>query len=52
MEYKQRVITKFLANDGLVADESEEKLRAEFAEDTYSLGMVQFWIAKRPPIPA
>jgi transposase len=46
MEYKQRVIIKFLANDGLGADEIEEKLRTQFPEEANSLCMVQFWITE------
>jgi hypothetical protein len=46
MEYEQRVIIKYLANSGLTADETEEKLRAQFAEEAYSLHTVQFCIAE------
>jgi hypothetical protein len=46
MEYEQRVIINFLVNvkklvnDGLGADEIEEKLKAQFAEDVYSFHMM------------
>jgi transposase len=46
MESEQRVMIKFLANNGLGADAIEEKLRAQFAEDAYSLRTVQGWIAE------
>jgi hypothetical protein len=46
MGYGQRVIIKFLVNDGLSADEIEEKPGAQFTEDAYSLRTVQFWIAE------
>jgi transposase len=46
MEHEQRVIIKFLANDGLGADKIEEKVRVQFAENASSLRAVQFWIAE------
>jgi hypothetical protein len=37
MEYEQRIIIKFLANDGLGGGEIEKKLRTQFATDVDSL---------------
>jgi transposase len=44
MEDEQRVMIKFLFNDGLNPPQIVEKLEAQFHEDAYSLRAVQFWI--------
>jgi transposase len=46
MDFEQQVIIMFLINNGPGADEIEEKLTVEFAEDVCSLRTVQFWIAE------
>jgi transposase len=46
MDYEQRVIIKFLSNDGLEAHQIAEKLKAQFSEGAYSLSAVQFWMAE------
>jgi hypothetical protein len=46
MEYEQRVIIKFLFNDGLDPRQLVEKLEAQFHEDGYSLRAVQCWIGE------
>jgi transposase len=46
MEDEQRLIIKFLFNDGLDADQITEKLSAQFNEDAYSLRTVQLWIGE------
>jgi hypothetical protein len=46
MEYDQRVIIKFLFNDGLHPRQIVEKLEAQFHEHAYSLCAVQFWIGE------
>jgi hypothetical protein len=43
MEYEQRVIIKFLFNDGLDPRQIVEKLEAQFHKNGYSLRAVQFW---------
>jgi transposase len=45
MDCEQPVIIKFLANDGLGAEEIAEELRALFAEGAFSSRTAQFWIA-------
>jgi hypothetical protein len=40
MGYQQRLIIKFLVNDGLAAHQITEKLSAQFNEDAHSLRMV------------
>jgi hypothetical protein len=42
MEYEQRVIIKFLFNEGPDARQIAERLRAQFHEDAYALRAVQF----------
>jgi hypothetical protein len=44
MESDQRVISKFLVNDGLDAHQIAPNLAAQFGEDAYALRTVQFWI--------
>jgi transposase len=46
MEYEQRLIIKFLFNDGLDAPQITEKLSAQFSEDADSLRTVQFWVVE------
>jgi hypothetical protein len=45
-EYEQRVIIKFLFNEGFDARQIVERLRAEFHEDPYALRTAQFWITE------
>jgi hypothetical protein len=42
IEYEQRVIVKFLFNEGADAGQIAERLRAQFHEDTCALRTVQF----------
>jgi hypothetical protein len=46
MEYDQRVIIKFLLNEGADARDIADRLQAQFDEHAYKLRMVQFWIAE------
>jgi hypothetical protein len=46
MEYDQRVIVKFLWNEGADARKITGKLQAQFAEHVYQLRTVRFWIAE------
>jgi hypothetical protein len=43
---EQRVIVKFLFNDGLDARQITEKLRLQFYKDAYSFDAVRFWIGE------
>jgi hypothetical protein len=44
MEYDQRVIIRFLSNEGIAADEITTRFQAQFAEHAYKLRTVRFWI--------
>jgi transposase len=44
MDYDQRVIIRFLMNEGVLANEIFMRLRVQFGEDSYALGTVQFWM--------
>jgi hypothetical protein len=46
MEYDQRVIIKFLWNEGADAGQIAARLQAQFAEHAYQLRTVQFWITE------
>jgi transposase len=46
MEYDQRLIIRFLANEGADARQIADRLQAQFAEHCYQLRTVQFWIAE------
>jgi transposase len=46
MEYEQRVIIKFLFNNGLDPRQILKKLEAQFHENVYSLPVVHFWIGE------
>jgi hypothetical protein len=46
MEYDQRVIIRFLSNDGIAADEITGRLQAQFVEHAYKLRIVRFWIGE------
>jgi hypothetical protein len=46
MEYDQRVIIRFLSNEGITANEITIKLQVQFAEHAYKLRTVRFWIAE------
>jgi transposase len=46
MEYDQRVIIRFLANEGADARQIADRLQAQFTEDSYQLRTVQFWLAE------
>jgi hypothetical protein len=46
MEYDQRLILKFLFNEGCDANQIVERLEAQFHEDAYSSRSVQFWIGE------
>jgi hypothetical protein len=48
MESDQRVMIKFLGNDGPDAHQIAPKLAAQFGEDAYALRTVQFWIDEVP----
>jgi hypothetical protein len=46
MMHEQRVITKFLLNDGFDARQITEKLRTQFHKDVNSFCTIQFWIGE------
>jgi hypothetical protein len=46
MEYDQRVIIRFLWNDGVDAHEIIHRCQAQFAEHTYQIQTVQFSITE------
>jgi hypothetical protein len=46
MEYDQRVIIKFLWNEGADTRQIADRLQAQFAEHSYQLRMVRFWITE------
>jgi hypothetical protein len=46
MEYDQRVIIKFLWNEGADIHQSAARLQVQFAEHAYQLPTVQFWITE------
>jgi hypothetical protein len=46
MEYDQRVIIRFLWNDGVDAHEIIHRRQAQFAEHTCQIRTVQFWITE------
>jgi hypothetical protein len=46
MEYDQRVIVKFLWNEGIDARKITARLQAQFVEHAYQLEAVKFWITK------
>jgi hypothetical protein len=46
MEYDQRMIVKFLLNEGADARDIADRLQAQFGEHGYKLWTVQFWIAE------
>jgi hypothetical protein len=43
MEYDQRVIVRFLRNEGVQSDQIHTRLKAQFEDDTYNLPRVQYW---------
>jgi hypothetical protein len=43
MEYEQRVIVRFLYRERVAQDEIHRRLKAQFADDAYSLRSVQHW---------
>jgi hypothetical protein len=46
MEYDQRVIIKFLWNERADARQIIDRLQKQFAEHSYQLWTVQFWISE------
>jgi hypothetical protein len=46
MEYDQRVIIRFLWNEGISADKITTRLQAQFGEASYKIRTVRFWIAE------
>jgi hypothetical protein len=46
MGYDQRVIIKFLWNEGADARQIADILQAQFTEHSYQLRTVRFWIAE------
>jgi hypothetical protein len=46
MEHDQRVIIRFLSNEGIAGDEIITSLQAQFAEHVYKLKTVRFWIGE------
>jgi hypothetical protein len=46
MEYDQRVIIRFLSNEGIPADEIATSFQAKFAEHAYKLKNIRFWIGE------
>jgi hypothetical protein len=49
MEYDQRVIIRFLWNDGIDAHKSTHRLQAQFGEHASALRTIYFWIAEAQP---
>jgi hypothetical protein len=45
-EYDQRVIIRFLSNEGIAADEIVTRFQAQFAEHAYKLRTVRLWIGE------
>jgi hypothetical protein len=41
MEHEQRAIVRFLYKEGVPQDQIRRKIKAQFADDTYSLRSVQ-----------
>jgi hypothetical protein len=46
IEYDQRVIIRFLSNEGIGADEITTRLQAQFGEHTYKVRTVRFWVTE------
>jgi hypothetical protein len=46
MEYDQRVIIRFLSNEGIAAGEITTRLHAQFSEHAYKLRTVRLWIGE------
>jgi transposase len=46
MDHDQRVIIKFLWNEGVDASQIAARLQAQFVEHAYQLRTVQFWITE------
>jgi hypothetical protein len=46
MEYDQRVIIRFLSNEGISAHEITIILQAQFGEHSSKLRTVQFWVGE------
>jgi uncharacterized membrane protein YpjA len=46
MEYDQRMILKFLLNEGADARDITDRVQAQFGEHVYKLRTVQFWITE------
>jgi hypothetical protein len=46
MEFKQRVIVKFLTNESLDANEIHAMLDARCGEQAYTLSTMQFWVGE------
>jgi hypothetical protein len=44
MKYEQRVIIRFLTNEGIEADQIHVRLCAQFGEQTYALRTIRTWI--------
>jgi hypothetical protein len=46
MEYDQRVIIKFLWNEGADAHQIAARLQVQFVEHAYQFRTVQFWMTE------
>jgi hypothetical protein len=46
MEYDQRIIIRFLLNEGIDVHDIADRLQAQFCEHTYTLRTARFWIAE------
>jgi hypothetical protein len=46
MEYDQRVIIRFLWNEGIDANQITVRFQTQFDEHAYKLRTVRFWIAE------
>jgi hypothetical protein len=46
MEYDQRVITRFLWNEGIHANQITARLQAQFREHAHELRTIRFWIVE------
>jgi hypothetical protein len=45
MEYDQRVIIRFLWNEGIDTNQITARLQAQFGEHAYKLRTIRFWIS-------
>jgi hypothetical protein len=46
MGHDQRVIIRFISNEGIAADEITTRLQTQFSKHAYKLRTVRFWIGE------